>query len=129
MQPWRWRTTRSRPRPADALQTRSRIGTESSTQNFPRIIEVRIFDFPSGVRFVFDKARAKIDKKLPDPAGYSDDVAAYVNTRAAMDNIVNRLAWAYETGVEAERLAKNGYVEQAFDKWASIFKGYFPSYR
>jgi hypothetical protein len=37
MQPWRWRTTRSRPRPADALQTR--IGTESSTQNFPRIIE------------------------------------------------------------------------------------------
>jgi hypothetical protein len=39
MQPWRWRTTRSRPRPADALQTRSRIGTESSTQNFPRIIE------------------------------------------------------------------------------------------
>jgi hypothetical protein len=90
---------------------------------------VRISDFPSGVRFVFDKARAKIDKKLPDPAGYSDDVAAYVNTRAAMDNIVNRLAWAYETGVETERLAKNGYVEQAFDKWASIFKGYFPSYR
>jgi hypothetical protein len=90
---------------------------------------VRISDFPSGARFVFDKARARIDKKLPDPAGYSDDVAAHVNTREAVDKIVQRLAWAHDTAVEAERLASNGYVEQAFEKWGSIFKGYFPSYR
>jgi hypothetical protein len=89
---------------------------------------VTICDFPSGVRFVFDKARDKISKNLPDPAGYNDDVAAHVNTQDAIDKIVKRLAWAYERAVEAERLAAKDKLESAFAKWESIFKDYFPAY-
>lgn len=89
---------------------------------------VTISDFPSGARFFFDKARDKIDRKLPDPAGYNEDVAAHVNTQEAIDNIIKRLKWAYETSLEAERLAQNGRIEAAFGKWSSIFKGYFPAY-
>jgi Second Messenger Oligonucleotide or Dinucleotide Synthetase domain len=89
---------------------------------------VRIASFPSGVRYVFDKARDKIDKELPDPAGYNDDVAAHVNTQEAIDKIVKRLNWAYETALEAERLADKNRIEAAFGKWSSIFKDYFPSY-
>lgn len=38
---------------------------------------VTISSYPSGARFFFDKARDKIAKKLADPAGYNDDVAAH----------------------------------------------------
>ena len=89
---------------------------------------IRIDDFPSGVRYVFDKARAKIKVKLNDPAGYSDDVAAHVKTTAEMDEIINRLTFAYERAVEAEQLAAQGKIQDAFKKWAVIFKDYFPSY-
>jgi hypothetical protein len=41
---------------------------------------IKIDSFPSGLRYVFDKARTMIRVKLPDPAGYSDDVGAHVNT-------------------------------------------------
>jgi Second Messenger Oligonucleotide or Dinucleotide Synthetase domain len=88
-----------------------------------------ISNYPSGVRYVFDKAREKIPLKLADPAGYSDDVAAYINTQSAIDTIVKRLDWAYERSKEAEALAKNGEIEKAFAKWALIFKDYFPAYR
>lgn len=90
---------------------------------------VTISDFPSGVRFVFDKARAKIRVKLPDPAGYNDDVATHVDTQTAMDEIIKRLDYAYATAVEAETLAQRGRIEDAFAKWNLIFKGYFPAYR
>jgi len=90
---------------------------------------VTISDFPSGVRFVFDKTRAKIRVKLPDPAGYSDDVASHINTQTEMDEIVKRLDYACATAMEAEALAQRGQIEDAFTKWNAIFKGYFPNYR
>lgn len=42
---------------------------------------VTISDFPSGVRFYFDKGRALIAQKNLDPAGYGDDVGSYINTQ------------------------------------------------
>lgn len=92
------------------------------------LTNVTISNFPSGVRFVFDKARAKIPVKLADPAGYNDDVAPYLNTQVAFDAIVNRLDWAFERAKEAEALAAAGKIEKAFDKWSLIFKDYFPAY-
>jgi hypothetical protein len=89
---------------------------------------VRISSFPSGARYVFDKARDKVDKKLADPAGYSDDVAAHVNTQEGIAKIVKRLEWAYDSAVKAELLEDDGRTEEAFDRWGSIFKGYFPTY-
>jgi hypothetical protein len=92
------------------------------------LTNVTISDFPSGVRYFFDKARAKIPVKLADPAGYSDDVAAYLNTQTGIDAVVKRLDWAFERAKEAEALAREGEVQKAFAKWDLIFKGYFPAY-
>lgn len=89
---------------------------------------VEITDYPSGVRYVFDKARDKIRTKLADPAGYSDDVAAYINTQSQIDSVVQRLDWAYERAREAETLARSGDIKAAYAKWSLIFKGYFPAY-
>lgn len=88
---------------------------------------VTISDFPSAVRYFFDKARAKIIYKLPDPAGYTDDVAAHVSLAQAK-KIAERLEWAYSTALEAEQLDAAGKTSAAFAKWQLIFKGYFPTY-
>lgn len=90
---------------------------------------VRIDSFPSGLRYVFDKARSMIRVKVADPAGYSDDVGAHVTTAAAMDNLISRLDWAYRRAREAEQLAQAGRIEAAFAKWSLILKDYFPAYR
>lgn len=89
---------------------------------------VRITDFPSGLRFVFDKARGKIRTKLPDPAGYNDDVAAHVKTTAEMDGLIQRLDWAYSRAVEAEADAAAGRVAAAFEKWRLLLPHHFPAY-
>jgi len=89
---------------------------------------VTITDFPSGLRFVFDKARAKIRVKLPDPAGYGDDVGAHVNTAAEMDQIVRRLDWACARASEAEVDARAGRISAAFEKWRLLVPDYFPAY-
>ncbi len=89
---------------------------------------ITITDFPSGLRFVFDKARAKIRVKLADPAGYHDDVGAHVRTTAEMDQIVQQLDWAYARAVEAEAAAASGHIQGAFDKWRLVLPDYFPAY-
>jgi len=90
---------------------------------------VRIDSFPSGLRYVFDKARSMIRVRVADPAGYSDDVGAHVTTTAAMDNLIGRLDWAYRRAREAEQLTQAGRTEAAFAKWSLILKDYFPAYR
>jgi hypothetical protein len=90
---------------------------------------VRIDSFPSGLRYIFDKVRTKVRVKLADPAGYSDDVGAHVNTEVAMQNLIGRLEWAHARALEAEQLAAAGRIEEAFAKWALLLKDYFPAYR
>jgi len=92
------------------------------------LTNVNINSYPSGARYFFDKARPKIRTKLSDPAGYNDDVAAHINSSEAMDKIVRRLDWAYETAVEAEQLDNVGKAQAAIEKWKEIFKDYFPAY-
>lgn len=89
---------------------------------------VTISDFPSGARYVFDKARAQIPIQLPDPAGYSGDVGAYIGSQQQINDVVSRLDAAYTKAVEAEQLAMQGNIYQAFSKWGVIFGDYFPSY-
>jgi hypothetical protein len=86
---------------------------------------IRIDSYPSGLRYAFDKAREHIKAKLPDPAGYNDDVGAHVNTQAAMEKVIESLTYAYNVAVEAERL---GDTAAAFDKWRVLLKDYFPAY-
>lgn len=89
---------------------------------------VTISDYPSGVRFYFDKARALVSQQNLDPAGYGGDVGSYINTQEKLQEAVNRLQTAFERAIQAENLASSGYVRQAIDKWRTTFGDYFPAY-
>jgi hypothetical protein len=89
---------------------------------------VRISDYPSGVRFVFDKARQMITQRILDPAGYGDDVGEYLNTQTKVQEAVTKLQTAYDRAVKAEDYARRGLVRDAFDLWRRIFGDYFPAY-
>lgn len=90
---------------------------------------VNISDYPSGLRYLFDKLREPLKSKLPDPSGYSDDVSAHITTQAQIDKIVGRLNWALETARAAERLAAAGDAKGAIERWKLIIPDYFPAYR
>ncbi len=88
---------------------------------------VTINDYPSGCRYVFDKARDKLTS-VSDPAGYGGNVGAYMDTPQKRDDAKARLTSAFEKSAEAEAFEKNGKTSQAFDKWRVIFGDYFPTY-
>ena len=67
--------------------------------------------------------------KLADPAGYSDDVGAHVNTAAMMDNLISQLDWTYRRALEAEEWTEPSRIQEAFAKWSLILKEYFSAYR
>jgi hypothetical protein len=92
------------------------------------LTNVTISDYPSGMRFVFDKAIGIVRQTLPDPAGYSDDVGAHVNSAEKIKVLVDRLTWARNRAIEAERLAAEGKIKDAVEKWRLIFPNYFPAY-
>lgn len=89
---------------------------------------VTISDYPSGVRYYFDKARTLISQKNPDPAGYGGDIGSYLDTKEIVDEAVSRLQRAYETALKAEDFEKEGYTQSAIDKWRVLFGNYFPAY-
>jgi len=89
---------------------------------------VIISDFPSGVRYFFDKGRSYVTKKNPDPAGYGDDVGSYLNTQNKIDNAVSRFETAYTRAVKAEDYGNRGQIGDAIAMWRMIFGSYFPIY-
>jgi hypothetical protein len=88
---------------------------------------VWITDYPSGARWLFDKMRDNVWKKIPDPAGYSDDVASYL-LKTQADKMIAALDASYRQAVAAESYARGGYTMHAFDDWRAIFGDYFPAY-
>jgi hypothetical protein len=89
---------------------------------------VTISDLPSGARFFFDKGRSLIAGKTPDPAGYGDDIGAYINSQQAVLDAVARFQLAYDRAIKAEDYARRGYVREAVEMWTKIFGDYFPAY-
>jgi len=89
---------------------------------------VTISDFPTGVRFYFDKGRGLIPLKNSDPAGYDGDVGSYLNTQEKIREGVGKFQLAYERAVKAEELDTRGRVSDAVDMWIKIFGDYFPAY-
>jgi hypothetical protein len=89
---------------------------------------ITISDYPSGMRYVFDKGIGLVQRKLADPAGHSDDVGAHVDTQAKIKVLVDRLTWARDRAQEAEAMAGVGNVAGAIDKWRLILPDYFPAY-
>lgn len=88
---------------------------------------VKIPDFSSGARFVFDKGREKIRYKIADPTGFGGHVNP-LGTVQTVSDAMNRFTTAYDCAIKAERLAIEGYIEQATLEWRKIFGDYFPAY-
>ena len=89
---------------------------------------VRITDFPSGVRYYFDKGRTVITQKNLDPAGYGDDLGKYIDSQQKVQEAVAKFELAYERAIKAEDFAKRGYIQNAVEMWVKVFGDYFPAY-
>ncbi len=89
---------------------------------------VTISNFPSGVRYVFDKARDYVTKQNLDPAGYGGDVGAYLNSQEKISTAVSKLDTAYTRALRAEQYERQGHTNNAIEEWKKIFGTYFPSY-
>ena len=90
---------------------------------------VTISDFPSGARFVFDRARPRVlMKDVLDPAGYAGSVGSYLDTTVKQMDVYARLESALQQARDAERLDANGFPGDAIGKWGTIFGDDFPAY-
>ena len=85
---------------------------------------ITISDYPSGARYFFDKARARVALKNPDPAGYGDDVGSYINVA----NAQAKLELAYDRALKAEEFASRGAISDAVGMWRLIFGDQFPAF-
>jgi hypothetical protein len=88
---------------------------------------VTISDFASGVRYVLDKGREKINYKQLDPAGLGEGQVNGLKV-GPVEDAVQRFAIAYDHAVRAEALASANNVSAATDRWRKIFGDYFPAY-
>lgn len=88
---------------------------------------VTISDYPSGMRYFFDKGREKIKYKVKDPVNYGENINA-LDTVSTVKDAVNRFENAYKRAKNAEDDARNGYTAAAIEEWREIFGDYFPSY-
>lgn len=89
---------------------------------------VTITDFPSGVRYIFDKGREAIKYKIVDPAGFGDEING-LNNVGTVEDAIKKFETAYNRAIKAEDYASNGNIELAFLEWQKIFPNYFPNYR
>jgi hypothetical protein len=88
---------------------------------------VTISDYPSGVRYVFDKGRDAVRYTVMDPAGFGDQVQPLRN--GTVEQAVGLFQTSYDIAVRAEAWARQGfYVHSAVDEWRRLFGDYFPTY-
>jgi hypothetical protein len=86
---------------------------------------VRITDYPSGLRYFFDKARTLVAQQNPDPAGYGGDVGVYLDTQAKIQEATTRFQRAYEGALRAETQPSPW---SAIASWRTLLGDYFPAY-
>jgi hypothetical protein len=88
---------------------------------------VTITDFPSGLRFFFQKAQSLVRGKNLDPAGYGDDIGRYI-TQATVDEASRKFQGAFNSAAAAEQYANRGQIPQAVEIWRHLIPNYFPAY-
>lgn len=88
---------------------------------------ITISDFPSGVRYVFDKGREAVKYTIPDPSGFSEQVRG-LNNANGVSEAVTRFQTAYGRAVKAEAFAAQDKIIEAYDEWRKIFQSYFPAF-
>ena len=89
---------------------------------------VTISDFPSGVRYFFDKGREKIKFQTADPAGMPGDIGGYISTPTQIQEAVEKFQTGFDRAIKAEDYARRGYASEAVEFWRKIFGNYFPPY-
>lgn len=92
------------------------------------LTNVTISDFPSGARYVFSKAQALVQETVADPAGYSGDLGAYLDSQQKI-KVCERLTTACQRARQAERFEENGRTDLAYEQWRLIFGDKFPTFR
>jgi len=88
---------------------------------------VTISDFPSGVRYIFDKGRDRIRYTIPDPARFGGQVWGLDNV-PNVDEAVSRFNAAHARAIRAEEHERQGRIREAFEEWRKVFGTYFPAY-
>jgi Second Messenger Oligonucleotide or Dinucleotide Synthetase domain len=91
------------------------------------LTNVTITDFPSGMRFFFQKAQSLVRGKNLDPAGYGDDIGRYI-TQATLEQASNKFRGAFNQAAAAEQYANRGQVAQAIEIWRHLIPNYFPAH-
>lgn len=89
---------------------------------------ITISDFPSGLRFYFDKGRDLITKQNVDPAGYGGDVGNYINTQEKIQEAVDKFQLAYDRAMKAEDYERRGNTKEAIEMWRKVVGDCFPAY-
>jgi len=88
---------------------------------------IRIDDFPSGCRYVFDKGREAVRYTIGDPSGLGNQVSGLAAART-VTAAVSRFQTAYLTAQRAEQIARLGSTQAAITQWRGLFGGSFPAY-
>lgn len=88
---------------------------------------VTISNFPSGIRYFFDKGREKIKYKVSDPAGFGGEINGFTGI-STVDKATSRFEMEYNKALYAEKYDQNGDTKHAFTQWRKIFRDYFPAY-
>jgi len=89
---------------------------------------VKISNYPSGVRYLLEKLKTDLPYPFSDPAGYGDNLASYLNNQEKIYNVINRLERSYQKAIAAEKLESDGNTLESITKWREIFGSYFPAY-
>jgi len=92
------------------------------------LCNIPVLDFPSSIRYVFEKTLSNIPVFSQDPSGVSGNVGDYLDTIPKIGEAVISLQNARDIAIEAERFGNIGFISQAYDKWRILFGRYFPSY-
>jgi hypothetical protein len=88
---------------------------------------VKISNFPSGVRFVLDKGRERVKKKIIDPAGYGNQINSLKEAKS-VEAAVAKVTTAHAAAVNAEQFDAAGKPQAAIAEWKKVFGDYFPAY-
>lgn len=88
---------------------------------------VTISDYPSGIRYFFDKGRERIKYKAKDPVSYGGEISGLRNI-STQEEAVSRFETAYSRAIKAEQYAKNNNIENAVIEWRKMFGDYFPAF-
>lgn len=88
---------------------------------------IRISNYPSAMRYLFDKGRDRIKRTVNDPVSYGEQVHGLAGV-STVDDAVSRFSTAYSRARKAEEYAAANNHADAIAEWRKIFGDYFPSY-